>query len=185
MFEAFCYIYFLTLSMKYLFLIFIGALFGCSNKSSNIQHDYSIKQLQMNLGYSFYNDFNVVINFDDKFIGLYSSNNTGDARGGVEFKSFIENLNDDNLLLIDSIIQGFNEEDFKVQEREFPFPDGDYFEMAFIESDEINQIVVYDYIKNKKHQKLIDEVLNLILKCNKSTQNEIIIKEIKQKLPIK
>lgn len=56
--------------------------------------------------------------------------------------------------------------------------------MAFIESDEINQIVVYDYIKNKKHQKLIDEVLNLILKCNKSTQNEIIIKEIKQKLPI-
>src|SRR5690606_14494545 len=91
----FCCIYYND--MKYLFLIFICALFGCSNKSSNSQHDYSMKQLQMNLSYSFYNDFNVIINFDNKFIGLYSSNNSGDARDGVEFDSFIENLNDDDL----------------------------------------------------------------------------------------
>ncbi len=138
----------------------------------------------MNLGYSFYNNFNVIINFDDKFIGLYSSNNTGDARDGVEFKSFNENLYDDDLLVIDSIITEFDEEDFKVQEREMALPDGSYFEIVFIENDEINQIIIYDYIKNKKHQKLVDEVLKLILKYNKSNQNEIIINEIKQKIPI-
>jgi hypothetical protein len=172
----FCCIYYND--MKYLLLIFICALFGCSNKSSNLKHDYSIKQLQMNLGYSFYNNFNVIVNFDDKFIGLYSSNNTGDARDGVEFQSFVENLNDDDLHLIDSIIKEFDKEDFNVQERGFPLPDGNYFEMAFIENDEINQIIIYDYIKNKKHQQLIDEVLKLILKYNRSNQNEIILKEI-------
>src|SRR5690606_4229529 len=164
--------------MKYLFLIFICELFGCSNKSYNSHHDYSMIQLQMNLSYSFYNDFNVIINFDNKFIGLYSSNNSGDARDGVEFDSFIENLNDDDLFLIDSIITEFNEEDFKVQEREMSLPDGSYFEIAFIEKDEINQIIIYDYIKNEKHQKLVDEVLKLILKYNKSASNDLIIKEI-------
>ncbi len=80
--------------------------------------------------------------------------------------------------LIDSIITEFNEEDFKVQEREMSLPDGSYFEIAFIEKDEINQIIIYDYIKNEKHQKLVDEVLKLILKYNKSASNDLIIKEI-------
>lgn len=168
--------------MRQLVIILTAIFFGCSNKNSI--NDYSVKQLQLNLGYSFYNHFNVVINFDNKFIGLYSSNNKGDARDGVEFKAFIENLSDNDLLLIDSLIRGFNKEDFKVHELEFPLPDGDYFEMTFIENDEINQIIIYDYINNKKHQKLIDEVLNLVLKHNKSEQNAIIIKEINAKTPI-
>lgn len=162
--------------MRQLVIILTAIFFGCSNKNSI--NDYSVKQLQLNLGYSFYNHFNVVINFDNKFIGLYSSNNKGDAREGVDFYSFKENLNNDDLVLIDSIIKEFDERDFETFQCELSLPDGAYHEMLFIENDNEKKVIIYDYIKNDKHKQLIKEVLNLLLKYNTSEQNTLIITEI-------
>lgn len=49
MFEVFYYIY-VFMDMKYVTIILLFVLFGCSKKESNVH--FSVKQLQLNLGYS-------------------------------------------------------------------------------------------------------------------------------------
>lgn len=93
-------------------------------------------------------------------------------------------MDENDFALIDSIIEDFDNEDFETLVRELPLPDGGYFEMIFIGSDGIRKVVIYDYDKNEKHQRLIKQVLQLVMKYNKSEKNALIINEIVQKNPI-
>ena len=170
------------MDMKYVTIILLFVLLGCSKKESNVH--FSVKQLQLNLSYSFYNDFSVILNFEDKFINFYSSNNTPDARHGVEFFPFKVSIDENDLVLIDSIIEDFDNEDFETLERELPLPDGGYFEIIFNGSDGIRKVVIYDYVKNEKQLRLIKQVLQLVMKYNKSEKNDLIINEIVQIIPI-
>ena len=126
---------------------------------------------------SFQKPIEVLIDFDDKYICVYTPQLYVDPNDKT-VEAFMTSIEDSDLLKIDTLIKSFSHEDFKNPNYKEVFTDGLNVETLFVFSNQTLQKISTTNNFKEKYKDLYEMILEVVLKYNKSKSNEKLIKEI-------
>ena len=171
---------------KVLIMVFSFLLFSCtenvkkvdnSNQKHKEQFQYNLRSFNIGVYPSFQKPIEVFIDFDDKYICVYSPQLYVDPNDKT-VEAFMTTIEDTDLLKIDTLIKSFSHEDFKNPNYEEVYTDGLNLEALFVFSNQTLYKVSTTNNFKRKYKDLYEMILEIVLKYNKSKSNKKLIEEI-------
>ncbi|WKW46551.1 hypothetical protein P3875_00275 [Myroides sp. JBRI-B21084] len=173
--------------MRLLILVMSFLLFGCTEnlkskerimQTNNKEFRYNLRILSMSYFPAFSNPIDVLIDFDDKLICVYPPQDLFNPNIAI-VEPFVIKIEDVDLKKLDNFVKIFNSIDFKKTNEGYA-RDGLHLETLFVFSNQTLQKVSPGNMPIKKYEDLSKMILEIVLKYNKSQNNEKVIEKIKE-----
>lgn len=187
-FEVFClYLVFKSIFMRLVMLVVLLLFVSCTEnlksneraiQTSNKEFKYSLRILSMSYFPAFSNPIDVLIDFDDKLICVYPPQDIFNPNIAV-VEPFVIKIDDVDLKKLDNFVKTFNSIDFKKTNEGYA-RDGLHLETLLVFSNLTLQKISPGNMPIKKYEDLSKMILEIILKYNKSQNNEKVIEKIKE-----